>query len=36
MKHGIVLTTGDPRTLADLAAAAESAGWDGVYDMTHK
>lgn len=31
MKHGIVLTTGDPRTLADLAAAAEAAGWDGVF-----
>src|SRR5689334_23297336 len=31
MKHGIVLTTGDPRTLADLAATAEAAGWDGVF-----
>lgn len=31
MKHGIVLTTGDPRQLADLAASAEAAGWDGVF-----
>lgn len=31
MRHGFVLTTGDPRTLADHAAAAEAAGWDGVF-----
>jgi hypothetical protein len=31
MQHGIILTTGDPRTAADLAALAESAGWDGVF-----
>ena len=31
MRHGIVITTGDPRTAADLAAEAEAAGWDGVF-----
>ncbi len=31
MQYGIVLTTGEPRGLAALAAAAESAGWDGVF-----
>lgn len=31
MQHGIILTAGDPRTAADLAAAAEAAGWDGVF-----
>ena len=31
MKAGIVITTGDPRTAADLAAEAEAAGWDGVF-----
>ena len=31
MKSGIVLTAGDPRTQADLAAEAEAAGWDGVF-----
>ncbi len=31
MRYGIVLTTGDPRTASDLAARAESAGWDGVF-----
>jgi alkanesulfonate monooxygenase SsuD/methylene tetrahydromethanopterin reductase-like flavin-dependent oxidoreductase (luciferase family) len=31
MQHGIVLTTGDPRTAARLAAEAEAAGWDGVF-----
>jgi alkanesulfonate monooxygenase SsuD/methylene tetrahydromethanopterin reductase-like flavin-dependent oxidoreductase (luciferase family) len=31
MQYGIVLTTGDPATAADLAAAAEAAGWDGVF-----
>jgi alkanesulfonate monooxygenase SsuD/methylene tetrahydromethanopterin reductase-like flavin-dependent oxidoreductase (luciferase family) len=31
MHHGVVLTTGDPRTAADLAAEAEAAGWDGVF-----
>ena len=31
MQYGIVITTGDPRTAADLAAEAEAAGWDGVF-----
>ena len=31
MRYGIVLTTGDPRTAAELAAEAEAAGWDGVF-----
>lgn len=28
---GIIVTEGDPRTAADLAAEAEAAGWDGVF-----
>src|SRR4051794_21883167 len=31
MRHGIVITTPDPRLAADLAAEAETAGWDGVF-----
>jgi alkanesulfonate monooxygenase SsuD/methylene tetrahydromethanopterin reductase-like flavin-dependent oxidoreductase (luciferase family) len=31
MQYGIVITTGDPRTAADLAAEAEVAGWDGAF-----
>jgi hypothetical protein len=31
MKCGIILTTGDPSTLAELAAVAEEHGWDGVF-----
>jgi alkanesulfonate monooxygenase SsuD/methylene tetrahydromethanopterin reductase-like flavin-dependent oxidoreductase (luciferase family) len=31
MQYGIVLTCGDPRTQAGMAAAAEAAGWDGVF-----
>ena len=31
MRYGIVLTTGDPRMAAELAAEAEAAGWDGVF-----
>ena len=31
MKCGFIVTTGDPRTAADLAARAEAAGWDGVF-----
>src|SRR5579862_1831370 len=31
MHYGVILTVGDPRTVAELAAAAESAGWDGVF-----
>lgn len=31
MRYGVLITSGDPRTAADLAAAAETAGWDGVF-----
>jgi alkanesulfonate monooxygenase SsuD/methylene tetrahydromethanopterin reductase-like flavin-dependent oxidoreductase (luciferase family) len=31
VKAGIVITAGDPRTQAELAAEAEAAGWDGVF-----
>jgi alkanesulfonate monooxygenase SsuD/methylene tetrahydromethanopterin reductase-like flavin-dependent oxidoreductase (luciferase family) len=31
MRAGFVITTGDPRTVADLAAEAEAAGWDGAF-----
>jgi alkanesulfonate monooxygenase SsuD/methylene tetrahydromethanopterin reductase-like flavin-dependent oxidoreductase (luciferase family) len=31
MRYGIVITTGDPREAAELAAQAEGAGWDGVF-----
>jgi alkanesulfonate monooxygenase SsuD/methylene tetrahydromethanopterin reductase-like flavin-dependent oxidoreductase (luciferase family) len=31
VKSGFIVTTGDPRTAADLAAEAEAAGWDGVF-----
>jgi alkanesulfonate monooxygenase SsuD/methylene tetrahydromethanopterin reductase-like flavin-dependent oxidoreductase (luciferase family) len=31
LKYGIILTAGDPGAIADLAALAESVGWDGVY-----
>jgi alkanesulfonate monooxygenase SsuD/methylene tetrahydromethanopterin reductase-like flavin-dependent oxidoreductase (luciferase family) len=31
IKLGIIVTTGDPRTAADLAARAEARGWDGVF-----
>jgi alkanesulfonate monooxygenase SsuD/methylene tetrahydromethanopterin reductase-like flavin-dependent oxidoreductase (luciferase family) len=31
VKAGIILNAGDPRTQADLAAEAETAGWDGVF-----
>jgi alkanesulfonate monooxygenase SsuD/methylene tetrahydromethanopterin reductase-like flavin-dependent oxidoreductase (luciferase family) len=31
VKCGFIVTTGDPRTIADLAAEAEAAGWDGVF-----
>jgi alkanesulfonate monooxygenase SsuD/methylene tetrahydromethanopterin reductase-like flavin-dependent oxidoreductase (luciferase family) len=31
MQFGFIVTTGDPRTIADLAAEAEAAGWDGVF-----
>jgi len=31
MKYGFVLPFGDARTAADLACAAEGAGWDGFF-----
>jgi alkanesulfonate monooxygenase SsuD/methylene tetrahydromethanopterin reductase-like flavin-dependent oxidoreductase (luciferase family) len=31
VKYGFIVTTGDPRMVADLAAEAEAAGWDGVF-----
>ncbi len=31
MKYGFVLPYGDARTVADLAAEAEGAGWDGFF-----
>jgi alkanesulfonate monooxygenase SsuD/methylene tetrahydromethanopterin reductase-like flavin-dependent oxidoreductase (luciferase family) len=31
VKFGFIVTTGGPREAADLAAAAEDAGWDGVF-----
>lgn len=31
MRYGVIVTTGDPRTVADLAVEAEAAGWDGVF-----
>ena len=31
IKRGIVVTTGEPRIAADLAASAEAYGWDGVF-----
>ena len=31
MKAGIIVNAGDPRTMVDLAARAEDAGWDGVF-----
>jgi alkanesulfonate monooxygenase SsuD/methylene tetrahydromethanopterin reductase-like flavin-dependent oxidoreductase (luciferase family) len=31
VKSGIIVTSGDPRAAAELAAEAEAAGWDGVF-----
>jgi len=31
VNYGFIIPKGDPRTVADLAAEAESAGWDGVF-----
>jgi alkanesulfonate monooxygenase SsuD/methylene tetrahydromethanopterin reductase-like flavin-dependent oxidoreductase (luciferase family) len=31
VKYGFIVTTGDPRTAADLAAEVEAAGWDGAF-----
>jgi alkanesulfonate monooxygenase SsuD/methylene tetrahydromethanopterin reductase-like flavin-dependent oxidoreductase (luciferase family) len=30
-RFGIIVTAGDPRTAAELAASAEAHGWDGVF-----
>ncbi len=31
MQYGLIVTTGDPRSVAELAAAGEAAGWDGIF-----
>lgn len=31
MRYGIIVNVGGPREMADLAAEAEAAGWDGVF-----
>ncbi len=31
MRYGFIVTTGDPREAAALAAEAEAAGWDGIF-----
>jgi alkanesulfonate monooxygenase SsuD/methylene tetrahydromethanopterin reductase-like flavin-dependent oxidoreductase (luciferase family) len=31
MRYGIIVNAGDPAEMADTAAEAESAGWDGVF-----
>ena len=31
MRYAIIVNAGDPREMADLAAEAELAGWDGVF-----
>src|SRR5919199_2434116 len=31
MRSGIVINAGGPREMAELAAEAEAAGWDGVF-----
>ena len=31
MRYGIIVNAGDPREMADRAAEAEAAGWDGVF-----
>jgi alkanesulfonate monooxygenase SsuD/methylene tetrahydromethanopterin reductase-like flavin-dependent oxidoreductase (luciferase family) len=31
VRYGIILTAGEPRAAAELAAAAEAAGWDGAF-----
>ena len=31
MNYGVIITGGDPRTVAELAAEAETAGWDGAF-----
>jgi len=31
VQFGIIINAGDPRTIAELAVAAEAAGWDGAF-----
>jgi len=31
VRYGIIVNAGDPRIMAELAAEAEAAGWDGVF-----
>jgi alkanesulfonate monooxygenase SsuD/methylene tetrahydromethanopterin reductase-like flavin-dependent oxidoreductase (luciferase family) len=31
MNYGFIVTVGDPRSVAELAREAETAGWDGVF-----
>ena len=31
VRYGIIVNAGDPREMADIAAEAEGAGWDGVF-----
>jgi alkanesulfonate monooxygenase SsuD/methylene tetrahydromethanopterin reductase-like flavin-dependent oxidoreductase (luciferase family) len=31
MQYGFIVTSGEPRQVAELAAQAEAAGWDGVF-----
>lgn len=31
MHYGFIVTSGEPRTQADLASEAEAAGWDGIF-----
>jgi len=31
VRYGIIVNAGDPHEMADLAAEAEAAGWDGVF-----
>ena len=33
MRHGLIINAGNPREMADIAAAAEDAGWDGVFSF---
>jgi alkanesulfonate monooxygenase SsuD/methylene tetrahydromethanopterin reductase-like flavin-dependent oxidoreductase (luciferase family) len=33
VRYGLIVNAGDPRELADIAALAEAAGWDGVFSF---
>jgi alkanesulfonate monooxygenase SsuD/methylene tetrahydromethanopterin reductase-like flavin-dependent oxidoreductase (luciferase family) len=33
MRYGLIINAGAPRDMADMAAAAEEAGWDGVFSF---